>query len=64
MTRPQKHPHRRVRIPADRQAFQGLAESLEQNPGFANAEQIRLMRRACGAEVDELQKTGEVKIPK
>jgi len=53
-----------VRNPAYRQAFERLDESLEQNSGFSNAEKIRLMRRAMFADVDALEKSGRIIIPK
>jgi tetrahydromethanopterin S-methyltransferase subunit G len=64
MNRHQQHPRLFVRNPAYRQAFQRLDESLEQNSGFSNAEKIRLMRQAMFADVDALQKSGRVKLPK
>jgi tetrahydromethanopterin S-methyltransferase subunit G len=64
MNRHQKHPRLVVRNPAYRQAFQRLDESLEQNSGFSNAEKIRLMRQALFADVDALEKSGTVKIPR
>jgi hypothetical protein len=53
-----------VRNPAYREAFQRLDESLEQNSGFSNTEKIRLMRVAYFADVDELEKSGRIKLPK
>ena len=64
MNRHQKHPRMIVRNPAYRQAFERLDESLEQNSGFSNAEKIRLMRRAMFADVDALEKSGRIIIPK
>ena len=53
-----------VRDPAWRQAFQRLDESLARNDGGSNAERIRLMRMAMFADVDELEKSGTIKLPK
>jgi hypothetical protein len=64
VNRHQKHPHPVVRNPAYREAFQRLDESLEENSGFSNAEKIRLMRQAMFADVDELRKSGRIKLPK
>jgi tetrahydromethanopterin S-methyltransferase subunit G len=64
LNRHQKQPRLVVRYPAYRQAFQRLDESLERNSDFSNAERIRLMRRTMFADVDELEKSGEIKIPK
>jgi len=64
MSRHQKHPRLFVRNPAYRQAFQRLDESLEVNVPFDNREKIRLMRRAMFADVDELLKSGQIKLPK
>jgi len=64
MTRNGKIARSMVRNPAYRQAFQRLDESLEQNSGFSNAEKIRLMRLAMFADVDALEKSGRLKLPK
>jgi hypothetical protein len=64
MNRHQKPFHLKVRSPAWRQAFQRLDESLEQNTGFSNAEKIRRMRELFFADVDELQKSGRLVLPK
>ena len=64
MTRNGKIARPIVRNPAYRQAFQRLDESLEQNSGFSNAEKIRLMRQAMFADVDELEKSGRINLPK
>jgi len=53
-----------VRDLAYRQAFQRLDESLEENSGFSNAEKIKLLRQAMFADVDDLDKSGTVKLPK
>jgi len=64
MNRHQKQPHFTVRNPAYRQVFQRLDEALAVNTRTDNVEKIRLMRRAMFADVDELEKSGTVKIPK
>ncbi len=64
MTRNGKIARPMVRNAAYREAFQRLDESLEQNSGFSNAEKIRLMRQALFADVDELEKSGRIKLPK
>jgi hypothetical protein len=53
-----------VRNPAYRQAFQRLDESLEENTRSDNTEKIRRMRAAYFASVDELEKSGRLKLPK
>jgi hypothetical protein len=64
MNRHQKQPHFNVRNPAYRQAFQLLDAALEENTPSDNYEKIRLMRRAMFADVDELRKSGRIKIPR
>jgi tetrahydromethanopterin S-methyltransferase subunit G len=64
MNRFPKYPRLFVHSPNYREAFHRLDESLEKNSGFSNAERIRLMRRAMFADVDALQKSGQIKIPK
>ncbi len=64
MTRNGKIARPMVRNPAYRQAFQRLDEALEQNSEFSNAEKIRLMRQTIFADVDELRKSGRIKLPK
>jgi len=64
VNRHQKHPHPVVRNPAYRQAFQRLDEALEKNSKFSNAEKIRRMRAEYFADVDALQKSGRVILPK
>ena len=44
-------------------AFERLAEALERNNRDSNAERIRRMRALYFADVDELQKSGNVEIP-
>jgi len=64
MNRHQKQPNLKVRTAAYRQAFQRLDESLEENTAFDNREKIRLMRQAYFASVNDLEKSGRIKIPK
>ena len=64
MNRQQKPHHLKFRTPAYRQAFQRLDAALEENTQSDNSEKIRLMRQAYFASVDELEKSGTVKIPK
>ena len=64
MNRHQKRPQIIVRNPAYRQAIQRLDQSLEENTQSDNTEKIRRMRQAAFADVDELQKSGRIKIPK
>jgi hypothetical protein len=47
-----------------RNALQRLDEHLERNTTHSNAEIIRRMRQAMFADVDELEKSGEVIVPK
>ena len=54
---------RPVRAPAYRRAFQRLEEGLEQSRVSSNAEFIRQMRQAYFADVDELERSGTVKLP-
>ena len=54
----------KVRNPAYRQAIQRLDESLEENTQLDNTEFIRRMRAEYFASVDELEKSGRIKIPK
>ena len=64
MNHHRNHPHRKVRNPAYREALQRLDSALEENTPSNNYEKIRLMRLAAFADVDALQKSGKVKIPK
>jgi hypothetical protein len=43
---------------------QRLDELAEREGRHPNTEMIRLMRRVCFADVDALQKSGRLKIPK
>jgi tetrahydromethanopterin S-methyltransferase subunit G len=64
MNRHQKCPQIIVRNPAYRQAFQRLDEALEENTQLDNIEFMRRMRAEYFADVDELQKSGRIKLPK
>lgn len=60
--RPRPQPQR-IKNRAYRQAFERLDEALEENTKVNNAELIRQMRAEYFADVDELAKSGTVKIP-
>ena len=64
MTRNGKIARPIVRNPAYRQAFQRLDESLEENTGLDNTEFIRRMCSGHFADVDELEKSGRINLPK
>jgi len=64
MNRRQKPPQRRTQALAYRPAFERLDAALEENTPSDNSERIRLMRLAMFADVDELKKSGSLKIPK
>jgi hypothetical protein len=64
MSRHQKPPQHRTQAPAYRQAFERLDEALEENTPSDNSEKIRLMRLAMFADVDRLQASGRLVIPK
>ena len=64
MNRRQKSPQRRTKAPAYRPAFERLDAALEENTPSDNSEKIRLMREAYFADVDALEKSGTVVIPK
>ena len=64
MTRRQAPPNPIVLNPAYRRAFQRLDETLDKNTNFSNAEIIKLMREAMFADVDALEKSGTLIIPK
>lgn len=50
--------------PAYRRAIQELDEALEQNTEHPNIEKIRLMRIAMFADVDALEESGDIQLPK
>jgi hypothetical protein len=64
MNRQHKQPYLKVRSPAYRQAFERLDAALEENTQSDNTEKIRRMRQAYFASVDELEKSGRVKLPR
>jgi hypothetical protein len=64
MNRHRKPPQYRTKAPAYRQAFERLDEALEENTPSDNTAKIRLMRLAYFADVDKLQASGRIKIPK
>ena len=45
-------------------AFERIEAALEQNTESSNVEKIRLMRELYFADVDALQKSGTIKLPK
>jgi hypothetical protein len=60
----QKPNHLKVRNPAYRRAFERLDEALEKNTPSNNYEKIRLMRLALFGDVEKLEQSGRVVIPK
>ena len=64
MNRQHKRPQPRCKAPAYRQAFERLDESLEENTRLDNIELMRQMRAKYFASVDELEKSGLIKLPK
>ena len=54
----------RIKNPAYRQAFERLDATLQKNTQSDNSEKIQLMRLAMFADVDRLQASGRVVIPK
>lgn len=64
MNRRQKPSQRRPQNPAYRPAFERLDEALAENTQSDNSEMIRLLRQTAFADVDALQKSGRIKIPK
>ncbi|MGA3268958.1 MAG: hypothetical protein ABSE16_19325 [Verrucomicrobiota bacterium] len=63
MNRYQQRPHPALRSPAYRQAFQRLDEALAENGSGNNHQKIRRMRRSLFADMNELRKSGRMKIP-
>ena len=53
-----------TRRPAYRRAIQALSDALEQNTEHPNVEKIRLMRIAMFADVDALEESGDIQLPK
>lgn len=64
MNRRHKPAPRRPQNPAYRQAFDRLDEALEQNTPSDYSEKIRLMRLAMFGDVDKLQASGTLVLPK
>ena len=64
MNRRQIFSQHRLHNPAYRQAFERLDEALEENTPSDNSEKIRLMREAYFADVDKLQKSRRLVLPK
>jgi hypothetical protein len=64
MNRRQKNQRLRCKIPAYRPVFERLDTALEENLPSDNHEKIRLMRLALFADVDALQKSGKLILPK
>jgi hypothetical protein len=63
MTRREKSPEP-IRLPrAYRRTFQGLDQALEQNTGLSNSEKLEWLRRAMFTDVDELTRSGTLKLP-
>jgi hypothetical protein len=57
------HSHQ-IKNQSYRQAFARLDEALAENTQTDNYEKIRLMRLALFADVDKLQQSGRIIIPK
>ena len=64
MNQRQQPPPRRSKNAAYRQVFERLDEALAESTQLDNSEKIRLMRVAMFADVDALQKSGGINIPK
>jgi hypothetical protein len=64
MNRRHRPPQPRNHTPAYRPAFEQLDAVLEENTPCDNSEKIRLMRLALFADVDKLQASGRIKLPK
>jgi hypothetical protein len=64
MNRRHKPPTPRLKNPAYRQAFERLDEALDENAPLDNREKIRRMREAYFADVDKLEASGRIVIPK
>jgi hypothetical protein len=64
MSRHQKPARPLVRNRAHRQAFDRLDAALEEDTPSDNSHKIRLMREAYFADVDKLQKSGRLVLPK
>lgn len=64
MNRHPKSPPPRLKNPAYRQAFERLDAALEKNTPHDNSHKIRLLRMAMFGDVDKLQASGTLVIPK
>jgi len=64
LNRHQKPLQHRIKTPAYRRAFERLDDALERNSSFSNAAKIQLIRQAYFADVDALEKSGRIIIPK
>ena len=64
MNHRKKSPPLRLKNPAYRQAFERLDTALAENMPCNNYEKIQLLRLALFGDVDKLQASGRVKIPK
>jgi hypothetical protein len=47
-----------------RQAIQQLEDAIEQNSEHPNVEKIRLMRIAMFGDIDAMEKSGDIQLPK
>jgi len=64
MNRRQRSPQPRIKNPAYRQAFEHLDTALDENTPSDYSEKIRLMRIAMFADVEKLEESGNLKMPK
>jgi hypothetical protein len=64
MNRCQKPPPSRPKNPAYRQAFERLDATLEENTRSDNYDKIQLMSMALFGDVDRLQASGKLVLPK
>jgi hypothetical protein len=56
--------YRKSLPPASRAAFERLDTALRENAGSSNARKIAILRKFAFAEVEALEASGEVIIPK
>jgi hypothetical protein len=64
MNQGQKSSRSLIKNPAYREAFERLDEALVHRSGGSNFERIQMVRRALFGDVDKLQESETVKIPK
>ena len=64
MNRHQKQPHRMVRNPTYRQAFQCLDEALDKNTTCSHAEMLKLLYETMFGEEYKPEKSGATINPK